>query len=387
MEVDATSSTQYLHYQDFQSGSKDQDDVAEYFRLSLTKIDPAGKISVRGYGRLVGQLTTSNESRPELVSNVVGRLYYLYLDYHDVIQDRLDLRLGRSFVSVAADPATIDGGYLNLKNLGPAGVTLFGGRRVVFDNKSELDGSDSVWGGSVYLDTVKYTHVEASYSRRYADSELAQEYAALDVSSTPFSMLGLVGRARYDFASMRWAELLVGADLTPIADLTLHGEYYNSKPTFDQFSFYRFFNVDRYQQYSVAAEYRFNPRYSLNARYAYEDFNGNSSANLVDAGVHLAPIENLTVNASYEWRDGYAGRISGLRFSGGYRLQKALLQAGADFDDFRREDSRDGTAKKYWAAVSYDVCKAVSASLRAENNLNFYFSHAFRGFLAVNVHL
>jgi hypothetical protein len=389
VEVDATSSTQYLRYQDFQSNPQDQNDIAEYLRLNVNQLGPGGNISVHGYGRFIGQLSTSVEDRPQLFGkDTVGRLYYLYVDYKDVLKDRLDLRGGRMYVTSAAATGTVDGLYLNLKNLGPAGVTLFGGRQVQFDNKGEIDGSDSLWGGSLYVDTVKNTHAEVSYARKYSDSDLAQEYVAFDVASTPLPMLGLTGRVRYDLASSRCAEVLVAADVTPIKDLVLRGEFFSSYPTFDKFSFYHFFNVDNYQALSIAADYRLNSRFSLRAKYAHEDFNESSTGDLVDAGIFVSPIENLTLNASYEWRDGYAGKLNGLKFNGAYRFfGRAVVQAGIDYDDFTRVDARSDTAKKYWAAFSFDVNKAISASFRIESDVNFYMSDAWRGFVAANVHL
>ena len=65
-------------------------------------------------------------------------MYYLYLDYRDAVKDHLDVRAGRTYVYSAAVSGTIDGLYLDFRNLGPVGVTLFGGRNVIFDNKSEI---------------------------------------------------------------------------------------------------------------------------------------------------------------------------------------------------------------------------------------------------------
>ena len=237
------------------------------------------------------------------------------------------------------------------------------------------------------METVKRTRAELSYSVRYDSSDLAQEYLALDLSSAPLSVLSLTGRLRYDLVGSRYSDIQVGADVTAIPDLVLKVEYYNCYPTFDQFSFYHFFDVDRYQEVGFAAEYRLTSRYILEMRYAHEDFNENAVANLVDAGFRIRPIDNFTLNLKYEWRNGYAGWLSGVRFDAGYRIEKAGLLAGIDYDDFHREDSREGTAKKYWVALTYEICKEVSAALRGENNVNFYFSQAYRGFLTVNVHL
>ena len=163
-EVQVASSTQYLWYQDFLSDDTHQSDAAEYLRLNVTKLDKEGKINLYGYGRVIKQFTTSIEDRPELADDTFGRLYYFYLDYRDAVKDHLDLKAGRTYVSQAAISGTIDGVYLDFRNLGPVGVTLFGGRNVLFDNKSEIGtGGDAITGMSVYFNTIKYTHIEVSY--------------------------------------------------------------------------------------------------------------------------------------------------------------------------------------------------------------------------------
>src|SRR5659263_182257 len=134
-EGQVTSSTQYLWYQDFLSDDIHQSDVAEYLRLNVTKLDKEGKISLYGYGRVIKQISTSVEDRPELADDTFGRLYYFYLDYRDAVKDHLDLKAGRTYVGTAAVSGTIDGVYLNFKNLGPVGVTLFGGRNVILPPK------------------------------------------------------------------------------------------------------------------------------------------------------------------------------------------------------------------------------------------------------------
>ena len=387
-EGKVTSSTQYLWYQDFLSEDKDQSDVAQYLRLNVTKLDKEGKINVYGYGRVIKQLSTSVEDRPELANDTFGRLYYFYLDYRDAVKDHLDLKAGRTYVNAAAVSGTIDGVYLNFKNLGPVGVTLFGGRNVIFDNKSEIGTrGDGLAGMSVYFDTIKYTHVEVSYGRKYTDSDLVRENVGLDFSTTPHEMVNIYSRLQYDTVADRFGEVLIGAKLVPLKRLILRGEYFQSHPTFDKFSFYSFFAVNHYKEISVSAEYRLTSEYRVNGRYAYEDFGGSATANVYEVGFLARPIKDLTLNAFFEKRDGYAGQLSGLRFNGVYKIFNAAISAGIDYDDFRRESSRDGNAKKYWAGVNYEINKIFSASVRVEDNTNFNFDHSYQGFAAVNVNL
>ncbi|TFH33027.1 MAG: hypothetical protein E4G97_01585 [Deltaproteobacteria bacterium] len=349
-------------------------------------MDKAGKINMHGYGRVIYQTSTSFEDRPELADDTFGRLYYFFLDYRDVVKDHLDLKAGRTYVYTAAVSGIIDGLYLNFKNFGPVGVTLFGGRNVLFDNKSEIGtGGDALTGVSVYFDTEKNTHVEASYGRKYTDTDLARENVGLDFDTTPHEKANIYGRLQYDTVADKYGELLFGAKLAPVKNLILRGEYFQSHPTFDKFSFYSFFDVNNYKEMSIAAEYQVTSEYRVSGKYAREDFGGDATANLFGIGILARPIKDLTLNASYEKRDGYAGRLSGIRFNGAYRMNKAAISAGIDYDDFRRESSREGNAKKYWAGIDYELNKMFSAVVRVEDNTNFAFNHSYQGFAAVNV--
>ena len=89
--------------------------------------------------------------------------------------------------------------------------------------------------------------------------------------------------------------------------------------------------------------------------------------------------------AFYEKRNGFAGELSGVRFNGEYRISKAAISAGIDYDDFRRESSRAGNARKYWAGVMYELNKMFSALARVEDNTNFNFDHSWQGFAALNI--
>ena len=77
--------------------------------------------------------------------------------------------------------------------------------------------------------------------------------------------------------------------------------------------------------------------------------------------------------------------MSGIRFYGEYKIRSAAILAGIDYDDFRREISREGTAKKYWAGLNYEFTKIVSAVVRVEDNVNFNYDNGYQGYVAVQI--
>ena len=97
-EVKLTSSTQYLWYQDILAADKDKtmQDAAQYLRVNVTKLDKEGKINIYAYGRATKQVSTNED--------LLGRLYYFYVDYRDALNEHLDLRAGRTYVNAAAVP-------------------------------------------------------------------------------------------------------------------------------------------------------------------------------------------------------------------------------------------------------------------------------------------
>jgi hypothetical protein len=377
-EVKVTSSTQLLWYQDILSDGSIKD-AAEYLRMNVTKIDKEGKLNIYGYGRATKVVTTPSE-------DTQGRLYYFYVDYRDALKEHLDLRAGRTYVNAAAISGTVDGLYADVKNLGPVGITLFGGRNVIFDDKRETGTrGDALAGMSVYLDTIKNTHVEVSFGRKYGDTDVTRENIGLDFSTTPHAMVNLYGRLKYDTISESYNETLFGVKVAPLKDLTLRGEYYQSYPTFDATSIYSIFSVEQYRELSVSAQYQLTDSYRLSLKYARERFDGDANADVYEVGFLAKPIKDLTLNAIYEKRNGYAGQLSGIRFSGEYKIGSAAILAGIDYDDFRREISREGTAKKYWAGLNYEFTKIISAVVRVEDTVSFAYDNKYQGYAAIQI--
>ncbi|HJW30469.1 MAG TPA: hypothetical protein VJ508_14655, partial [Saprospiraceae bacterium] len=355
-DIKFTSSTQYLWYQDLLD-TIDKDEVAQYLRLNVGKLDKQGKLSMYGYGRVTKQVHPDEDT--------LGRLYYLYFEYKDALNNHLDLRAGRNYVSTAAISGTIDGLSVNAKNLGPVGITAFGGRHVIFDEKQEIGtGDDTLAGASVYVDTVKYTHMELSYGNKYTNGDLARENVGFNFSTTPHEIVNIYGRFKYDTVSDTSSELLLGAKLAPVKKLTLRGEFYKFTPTFDKDSFFNFFNVNNYKEFSIDAEYALTANYRVHAKYANEDYSDNASADRYRAGILARPINDLTLNVEYEKRNGFPGSIDGIAFNGEYRIKKAAILAGIDYDDFRRDDSRQGNAKRFWAAAHYSITKQIMAVVK-----------------------
>jgi hypothetical protein len=226
-----------------------------------------------------------------------------------------------------------------------------------------------------------------SYAREYREGELARDEVSFDLNTTPHQAVNLFGRAKYDTVSSRFNELSVTVKVAPVERLVLRAEFYQSTPTFDQFSFYRFFGVQEYRQLSTGAEYQVLSWLKLVGNYGYERFDATQDANLFGGGVRLVPLPGLFVNASYDRREGYAGRIGGLRVNTGYTIsRRTTLLGGIDYDDFRRQDSisTDSSARKYWGGVEFALNRQIVGSARLERNESYLFKESYQGFVTVD---
>lgn len=380
VDMKANSSTQFLWFNDFLTG-EDDEMFAQYLKVGVTKLNQENSVSIQGYGRATYRSSSGNET-----DDLLGRLYYLYVDYRGIVNN-VDLLAGRHFVNIPAGSALIDGATLNIRNLGPVDMRILGGRNVIFSgDRNEITGSDDNFlGASISTDALRLTHIEAGYARKTDDSDVARETVGVTVTSYLPARIAVYGEMKYDLLSEATNELLAGVKYSPIEPLTIAGEYYESYPTFDSTSIYSVFSVNQYQEVVLKAEYALSDAYKFLVSYAAEDFNDGEDADRYQAGIAARPIPDLVLNLSYDKRNGYGGRLSGFRFNGKYSInQDMAVQAGADRDDFRRETFDDKTVKKYWIGGTHRFNKTFSLLVRAEDNVNVRYDHQYQGVAAVN---
>jgi hypothetical protein len=365
VDIHGRSSTQLLSFiNDFNNGR--ETDIAQYLNFSAVNIDKAGKFSIYGYGRGIQDLNNGN--------GISGRLYFFYGDYNNLF-DKVDIRLGRQFVNLSAGTTIIDGIQVNLKNVGPIGFTVLGGRNVVFGLDGEISHSgDCAMGLAAYLLGFKKTQLDVSWFRKWNSGDVAQDIVGANFNQYLYDCLRLYANARYDLTAEVFNELLVGVKYFPTANLILTSEWYQSYPTFDTTDIFSVFAVNRYQEYLIRADYTINEYIGVHAGFTREDFGdqGQGTADVWEAGVTLHPVDKLTVNLSYDMRYDYGGRINGGTLDTTYDVGKELqLGAGLAVDVFDRtffpQTSGNETAQLYWVGGRYKLAKNMRASFRIED--------------------
>jgi hypothetical protein len=374
-----SSSTQFLWGDDLLGAS--QTILAQYLRMSYI---PEGKpFSFTGYGRVWKDFSSSDVRSYDLE----GRLYYLYLDYRFAPQ--ITTRIGRQFTNFTAGTSLMDGVRLDVSNIGPVGITLAGGRDIIFtlDSEANRDGNYFM-GVDVHLQDVKNTQLGISYARKYDESDLAREELGMNFRYD-YKIVSPYLELKYDVTSEVFDEATIGVEVVPIKNLVVKGEFYHSYPTFDATSIYSVFAVDKYREYMVSAEYRISSPVSVFASYVRQTYEEDSNADVFRMGARLIPIEKLAVNASVDYRHGYGGNLWGFEVSGNYRLnEKIAVAAGVQYDSYKRP-ALDGNndAQRYWLGGSWIATKHISVTARIEDNENENFDHRTLGRVALNWNL
>lgn len=375
-EIHGSSSTQFLWFNNFLTGNK-QAEFGEYLNLSVTKIDKDNKLSFQGYGRVTQDVRNGQ--------GINGRLYYLYGDYRD-LYDKIDLRFGRQFVNYAAGSALIDGGKIDLKNVGPIGFSVMGGRNVFFDLNGEGTRShDFAFGVATYLNGFKNTDAELSYFMKFDKGGIAREMIGATLDQHLFNSLKLYTNARYDLNEEVFSDSLVGVKYYPTDKLVLTGEWYYSHPTFDQTSIYSLFNVDNYQEAVFRADYTINDIIGVNAGYKHQYFQEGDDVDMYQIGTTIYPIETIRLKLDYDYQIGDGDKLNGGAVELFYKPIKTLeLSGGVHYDTYEhdRVTGRE-TAREYWLGSTYKFTKSLSASVRVEDNVNRSFKDDWSGRVVV----
>jgi len=371
-EIHGRSSTQFMFFQN-ELLERRQAEVAEYLRIAITNIDKDGKFNIYGYGR-ANQDFNAGEGGGM-------RLYYLYGDYRNLF-DKVDFRIGRQFVNLAAGSAIIDGAQVTLKNVGPVAFTVLGGRDVIFGETGELgDGTNTALGLAANLEGFQKTDLELSWFRKYDQGDIARDQLGASFKQYLLNSVRLYGNARYDLVTETFNEVLAGVKYFPTANLIFTGEWFQSYPTFDTTSIYSVFAVDRYQEALFRVDYTINDMVSVNGGYTREFFEEDGVSNVYHVGVGLRPIEPLRVNVEYDNRQGYNGSLSGVMVDAAYDLNgKAELAGGFTYDAYQRDSlTNEEIARRYWLGGKYKLAKNMAVSGRIQNDVNVHYEENVSG--------
>lgn len=355
----------------------------QYLRVGVQDMIEGRDISVFGYGRYGFNEVADPDAN--------GRLYYLYVDWRNVWEDWVDLRLGRQWTNLVADSRIIDGGQLDFK-LGPVGVALLGGRDVIFDEFAEdTKRGDMTWGTEAYLRNVRNLNLSMSYVEKYDEGDLARRIVAYDFGYNIKGVSRLYSEMRYDIIGERVSEALAGLKVFPTDRWTVRGEYFFTNPTFDATSIYAVFAASSFHAGSLFIDYYISDSLSFYGGYTAEFFKihdaEDDDAHLFEVGAHTK-IEEFRLNGAVVVREGYPGDIIGFSLSAdrSFLNNKLDLAAGIDYDIYQRDEMTDDEiATKYWFGGRYHFTEKISMALRVENTESATQDYNFAGWASFEV--
>lgn len=375
------SSTQYLWYTD-PFKDDDQSDIVQYLKISATKLDEAGRFSAFGYGRISQQFGSDDDFALGDSEDVLGRLYFLYVDY-SLPEERGGIRLGRQFVAVGAGAGTIDGVRVDVRQLGPVVVSAWGGYDVRFAQTTDRTRDGNFLAGiSVGGSFFQGNNVEISYMSKWDQGAQIREMVGARADQRLFGKAKGYVDWRFDPLHESTSEFLAGANIYALPGLvTITAEYFFSYPTFDADTIFTAFAVTQYWEALGRVDWIVGPQLTLYGAYTRADYDG-PTADIGTVGMRARPekVAGLGVNASVDLRSGYPGDLTGFRVSADYALGKALLAAGITYDVFQRDSMADDfSAKAYWVGGSCGFRENVTAKIRLENRETRQFDHEFQG--------
>lgn len=381
IEIHGRASTQYLWYTDIVSEKK-QSELEEYVNISLIHLDKNDKFSIHGYGRLTYNLNDPEDD----IDKFKNRLYSLYLNGSNLINKKIDIRLGRQFVNYAAGSSLIDGGQIELKNIEHVALSFMAGRSIFYDLISEETSNDNTtYGAAAYLKGFKSTDAEISYFRKDDKDGIARDFLGAYLKQYLFNSIRLYGNTRYDLVGEVFSELLTGAKFYPNSNIILTGEHYQSYPVFDNTSMYAIFSANLYKEDLFRIDYTINEQLSTNASYTREDYESDN-ANIYEIGLSLNPTQKIQFNLNYDQRNGYGGDLNGGMLEISYEHNSKLnVSSGIHYDVYERDHlTGKETARKYWIGSNYKFVNNISGSLRVEDNINKIYKDNWQGRAVLN---
>lgn len=374
------TSTQLLWGDDLLGDS--QTIVAQYLRFSYRP--EKSKFSAAGYGR-VWQDLAGGKIRDD---DFNGRLYYLYLDVNLI--EEVSARIGRQYLNLSAGSFLIDGAVVQISKIGPLGVTVAGGRDVVYrlDSETTREGN-YVAGLDIHLQDIKNTQLGVSYIRKYDRTELSREEFGLNARYI-YKWVIPYAQIRYDRLSKAVDEATIGVNLVPVSNLALTAEFFHSYPTFDSTSIFSVFAVNKFREYLVSAEYSLpKAPVSIFGKYKRQTYEDDSNGDVFAIGAKFFPNDNLTVSAAIDYMHGYDEKNWGFEVTGDYKLNnKIVLAAGVQHNAYQRPDEAgNSSAQRYWVGGRWQAMKNISVSGRLEDNANENFNHRTLGRLTLDWNL
>ncbi len=371
------SSSQFFWYTD--TFDETHFDGNQFLKLQLKEINNNPKLKVDFYGKVWTDFSEGEGSH--------ARLYNAFIEVKDIFKNT-DIRLGRQFVYIPAGSSTIDGLKVDFRLPGMFGVSLMGGRDVLFSETGEFSKEgDYAWGINAYLMKYSGTSLSASYYQKYDENDLAREVVGLNFSQRILDNLNFYLESTFDIVSELFNLVQTGFHYDPADNLFLTVEYYLTNPNFDSTSIYSVFTANNFQRILGRGNYQLSDKVTLRIEVAHQEYGDGGDGNEISLGSDWTPLESTVLQGKFILRNGDGGDVVGFEINGTHSVTDAIsAAAGIQYDSYDR-DYMTGSddAQRYWIGGNYLISESTNVSLRVEDNENKNFNHDVRSRLTFNL--
>lgn len=352
--------------------------VYQYLMLNAKDLDGNG-LNFKGYGRLAESFDRDVD--------VDSRLYYGYLEKKGLGNGKLDMKLGRQFMSTTAGASVMDGLLFKLKGPNSTSVSLYGGGDVSY--YKGYNTKDLIFGAELRGKILQELNLGLSYLQKREDSDITHELFGLDGDYDFRNLLNLYSEVQYNYIVESVSYFLAGANYHRSSDWSLRAEYLYSLPVFSSTSIYSVFAVDEYEELMGELRYRFNTGLYGFARLQHEMYEETANADVFEAGVEKIRTDRFSGYLSGVLRNDKDGQdLKGIKAHAAYMFyDKLQCGVGANLDVLERrldEDEDETTSTRYWLDMSYAFTKRVSLLVKAERVSSELWDDYYRGRIRLN---
>ncbi len=325
----------------------------QYLSLNIDEITDTG-LRFRGYGRLAG------DTRNRIDAD--GRLYTAYLENKGLFDNRLDFRLGRSFVVTTAGASLMDGLALKINDIGPLDFRVFGGGDVKYHEIYSI--GDFLVGFEAAGRFFTSLDLNWSYFQKWNNKDLANRLFGFDATYGYKNMVNLYTEIQYSHLDRKMTYFLGGLQYYAHSKWVFDLDYLYSLPIFSATSIYSVFAARQYQEVKAELDYFILPELKAYFRFTWEMYPEFADANVYEFGVDMVQRKSFsgylagTVRSTKEGQD-----LTGAKVRFAYWFNEYMQTGiGVHIDVFERriEESDDTTSHRLWVDFSVFPTKSIS---------------------------
>lgn len=299
-----------------------------YQFVNFNAVSPCKKIALNSDFRI---LTDANQ---DLANDMRYRVFSLNLQFKKLLDNRLDLTLGRQLFHPGTTLGAIDG--LNARYLLSSrySLQLYGGVESTSSRNFEIQSPDDalVLGGMAQAKKLLASTTQLFYLRK-SNSEVAYwQIAGANIESDLIPQVHLRLQGHYDLANERMHRLLLNARRDWNDKIGTFVEFKQQNPQIYSNSYYTIFEVKPYSQIRAGADWQLFAGLSLEAQYQHLMLDDESADRV------LLSVNNDNGGVGVLYESGYTGdQISAYLNYGHEIVPRLMASVFVDYSKYRTE--------------------------------------------------